>query len=70
MHVEEFIIATNEAKSQEEVFQIFCNALAEFGFDRVVFSLLTDHPSIDKRAGHGVMSNYPADWMDYYTSIV
>jgi DNA-binding CsgD family transcriptional regulator len=32
----------------------------------VVYSLLTDHPSTGRKAGHGVMGNYPTDWMDYY----
>ena len=36
------------------------------GFDRIVYSLLTDHFSLQKKAGHGVAYNYPEDWMKYY----
>jgi DNA-binding CsgD family transcriptional regulator len=66
MTLEEFITQSNGAPSQEEVFALFQKALKDLGYDSVVYSLLTDHPSIGRKAGHGVMGNYPADWMDYY----
>jgi DNA-binding CsgD family transcriptional regulator len=66
MNLEDFISKTNRATSQEEVFSIYREALSELGYDSVVYSLLTDHPSIGRKAGHGVMGNYPQDWMDYY----
>lgn len=64
--VEDFITATNGAQTQEEVFNLYRNALCDLGFDRAVYSLLTDHASINRPKGHGVMSNYPSDWMEYY----
>jgi len=64
--LEDFIINSNAAKTQEEVFQLYQGALAHFGFDSVVYSLVTDHPSINRQKGHGVTGNYPKDWMDYY----
>ena len=64
--IEDFICKTNEAKDQQEVFAIFRKTLAELGYDRVLYSLLTDHPSINRKAGHGIISNYPEDWMKYY----
>lgn len=66
MTLEEFISKTNQATSREEVFALFQAALNAFGFDSVVYSLLTDHPSLGRQAGHGVTGNYPTDWMDYY----
>ena len=36
------------------------------GFDRVIFSLMTDHLHLDKSAGHGIVLNYPEDWMKHY----
>jgi DNA-binding CsgD family transcriptional regulator len=66
MNLEEFISKTNGAASQEEVFTLYRQALSDLGYDSVVYSLLTDHPSIGKKAGHGVMGNYPGDWMEYY----
>lgn len=66
MNLEEFITRSNSAASQAEVFMLFRQALADLGYDSIVYSLLTDHPSIGRKAGHGVMGNYPTDWMDYY----
>jgi DNA-binding CsgD family transcriptional regulator len=66
MILEEFITRSNHASSQTEVFALFQEALRDMGYDSVVYSLLTDHPSIGRKAGHGVMGNYPTDWMDYY----
>lgn len=66
MTFEEFILETNRASSQEEVFGLYRQALKDLGYDSVVYSLLTDHPSLGRKAGHGVMGNYPKDWMDYY----
>lgn len=62
----EFIEKTNIAKSVDELFVLLEEALAQFGYDRFVYSLLTDHPSIDKQAGHGELRNYPDDWFQYY----
>jgi DNA-binding CsgD family transcriptional regulator len=66
MDLEQFIERTNNAASQEEVFSLYRQALNDLGYDSVVYSLLTDHPSIGKKAGHGITGNYPRDWMDYY----
>lgn len=53
MLLEEFITRSNGASSQEEVFALFQAALKDMGYDSVVYSLLTDHPSIGRKAGHG-----------------
>jgi len=64
--IERFIEEANVAKSSKEVSDLFGKALAAFGYDRFCYSLITDHPSVGLNAGHGVVSNYPEDWMDYY----
>ncbi len=66
--VEKFITLSNAASTQEEVFKHFCEALASLGFDSVVYSLLTDHVSLKRKAGHGVICNYPEDWMQHYNA--
>lgn len=68
MDFERFVSETNKQTSPDAVFDLFIQAVEEFGFDRIVFSLLTDHPSIGFAAGHGIANNYPDDWMDYYLS--
>lgn len=64
--LEKFIEDTNLANTPEEVFTIFENALKYIGYDRICYSLITDHPSLGLDAGHGVMKNYSEDWMKHY----
>ncbi len=66
MDIEQFIVESNRAGTGDEVFELFQKALLGHGFDRVIYSLITEHPSIDQPAGHGVQKNYPADWMHHY----
>lgn len=66
MLIEEFICKTNQAKNQQEVFDIFIQTLSTLGYNRVLYSLLTDHQSINRKAGHGIVNNYPEDWLTYY----
>ena len=68
MRMIHFIEATNKATTQNEVFLLLQKQLAMFGFDRICYSLLTDHPSLGQKAGHGILRNYPEDWMKYYTA--
>jgi DNA-binding CsgD family transcriptional regulator len=63
---EEFIVETNAAVTPEAVFHAYQTALRELGFDRVIYSLITDHLSLGHKAGHGIRQNYPEDWMRHY----
>ena len=64
--IERFIEDTNRATSSTEATRIFECALAQFGYDRFCYSLITAHPSLGLDAGHGVARNYPDDWMAHY----
>lgn len=66
--LEDFIESTNSAEDPESVFLLFEKALSELGYDRICYSLITDHPSLGLSAGHGVMRNYSEDWMKHYTN--
>jgi len=67
MDLTKFILASNEAKSVEELYQLLEEVLGDAcGYDRVIFSLMSDHASLGLKAGHGIMRNYPDDWMKYY----
>lgn len=63
---ETFITATNAAQTKHEVFDIFEHALKAYGYDRLCYSLITEHPSLGLEAGHGVVRNYAEDWMAHY----
>lgn len=67
MYVEEFINRSNKAGSVNELFGLFEQAVRPMGIDQIVFSLMTDHAALNRPAGHGILVNYPEDWMQYYT---
>ncbi|MEJ2687195.1 MAG: autoinducer binding domain-containing protein [Gammaproteobacteria bacterium] len=67
MRLEEFIELSNRAGCVDELFELFRRAVETIGIDQIVFSLMTDHAALNKRAGHGILVNYPEDWMSYYT---
>jgi len=62
----EFIEQTSKAETVGQLFSLLENVMENYGFDRVLFSLMTDHASIGKPSGHGIMRNYPGEWMAYY----
>lgn len=62
----QFVSETNRAPTVEDAFNILETYLSALGFDRVVYSLITDHPSLNRKRGHGILRNYPDDWMKYY----
>jgi DNA-binding CsgD family transcriptional regulator len=66
MLIEEFIERSNNAPDRETVFALYRQAIAEYGFDRVVYTLITDHKSCNLKAGHAIQSNYPDEWMAHY----
>ena len=39
-----------------------------YGFDKVTYSLLTDHPSLMLPKQHGLATSYPEDWMKHYVA--
>ncbi|MGB9154796.1 MAG: LuxR family transcriptional regulator [Alphaproteobacteria bacterium] len=63
---EDYLQKANAAQTPEELFNIFVNTLHQYGFDKVLFGLLTNHKDIGLNAGIGILENYPADWMQYY----
>jgi len=64
--IENFIEEANRAKSTAEVGRLFGQVLKEHGYDQFCYSLVTDHPSIGLPARHGILGNYPNDWMSHY----
>ncbi len=66
MSLQSFITSANQAKTARELVAIWEQAMAFAGFDRLLFSLLTDHYSIDRKAGHIVAVNFPQDWLAGY----
>jgi len=68
MNLEEFIFNSNKAENVDMLFQNFETAMGELGFDRLLLALMNDHPTLKKETEHGVVKNYPDDWVNYYLS--
>jgi len=64
--LEAYIDALNSAPSRESAFETFCNAMQEYGYDKVSYTLCTDHPSLGLPKQHGLSTSYPDDWMTEY----
>ncbi len=64
--LEEYVELINSARTPAEAFERFCAAMQEHGYDRVAYSLVTDHPSLDLPRQHGLATSYPEDWMKHY----
>jgi DNA-binding CsgD family transcriptional regulator len=62
----QYIEIINSSKTPEEAFEKFCSIMKEHGYDRVAYSLVTDHPSLGLPRQHGLATSYPDDWMKYY----
>ena len=56
----------NAAETPEEAFQTFCEILEAYGYTRIAYSLVTDHPSLQLPCQHGLATSYPDDWMKHY----
>ena len=63
---EDYITAINAAETAEDAFGVIAKIAREFGYDYVVYSLATDHPSLGLKRQHGLGDAYPEDWMKHY----
>ena len=66
LSIEAFIEQTNQAQTVDELFKYYQQAMLSLGFDQIIFSLMTEHRSIERPAGHGIIANYSESWMNYY----
>lgn len=61
-----YIEKINGSQNPDEAFAILCEALNTQGYDRIAYTLCTDHPSLQLPKQHGLATSYPSDWMKYY----
>ena len=66
MLIDEFIDLSNQAKQIEELFDLYCLGMKQFGYDRLLFCLMNDHPTLRQEAKHGFSVSYPDEWMRHY----
>ena len=66
MNIEEFVFYTNQASATDDLFAIYKKAMEGLGFDRLVLTLVTDHPTLKKEAQEGIATSFPDDWINHY----
>lgn len=66
LDIRQYVYEMRETATPEEAFAVFSRHLADLGFDMALYSLMTDFHSIGLKAGHGVLYNYPEEWMAHY----
>jgi len=65
---ETFLDATHHVKTIEQLFQLFVAEMAEFGYDRVNFSVTRDDDIPARFRGFGLINTYPEKWRTLYQS--
>lgn len=64
--ISDVIEAVNGAATTSDAFCAFASYPMAHGYERVAYSLITDHPSLSLPKQHGLATSYPDDWMKYY----
>lgn len=65
---EEFVDATNRARSIDHLCEIMVEAAAHLGFDRINFSVIRDRSLPPANLGFGKISTYTEEWRAHYAS--
>lgn len=63
MRIDEFIEASNQAETPEQVFGVLQKAVANLGFDRIMYRALRNHPDT---ALPCTARSYPDEWIAHY----
>lgn len=66
MNLIEFIYKSNSCDSTEELTDTFLLFLGEFGLNRFVMSEMSHDTTREKENNHGMLVNYPSEWMNHY----
>ncbi len=64
--IAQYIEDLNSSPDTDELFARFSRIMGRHGYDRVAYSLVTDHPTLGLPRQHGLSTSYPEDWMKYY----
>lgn len=66
MLVDDFIDQSYQLKDSKQLIALFDDAIGQLGFDKFVYSFMTEQPSIKAEAKHGIIRSYPDDWIQNY----
>ncbi len=63
---EDFIVDTSRTKTADGLFDMFTGVMADFGYDRVIFSVARDLELPPQMQQIGLYNRYPEDWQKEY----
>lgn len=68
MDLTTYVAHTHTVPDDTALWETLKSFLLPYGFDSLIFCLMSDHPSIGENAKHGIITGYPADWMKHYNT--
>jgi DNA-binding CsgD family transcriptional regulator len=68
MDLPAYVAHTHTAPDDTALWESLKSFLLPYGFDSLIFCLMSDHPSINEKAKHGIITGYPEDWMKHYNA--
>ncbi len=61
-----YIEDIQSADDAEDIYQRFLKIATAHGYDRMTYTLMTDFHSLNLKRQHGLLTNYPEEWMQHY----
>lgn len=68
MNLTEFISETSECTEGQYLVQKFLHFIGQYGFNQFVMSDMSHDSTNQKEKNHGLLVNYPKEWMEHYVS--
>ena len=68
VHIEEFIERSGAVGTAAELVGLFERTIQSYGYDRYMYSMLTEDPLHNWHKAPSIVRNYPEDWMAYYVA--
>lgn len=63
---EDFVDVTSKETDEEALYKHLIHAVSHYGYNRLIFSIISDRDGTLAGENVGIYYNYPADWMDHY----
>ncbi|MGH1377955.1 MAG: helix-turn-helix transcriptional regulator [Alphaproteobacteria bacterium] len=63
---QDYLDKSSKTEDLQGLVDTFLLEVKQYGYDKMIFGLLSDHSHIGLSAGIGYLNNYPESWMKYY----
>lgn len=66
MKILDYLEKMNNASSSDDLFGLYRKAMAKYGYDRIMYSSVSNDIKNDQNKTPCLVKNYPEDWMKHY----